>query len=213
VASWTANDLDVLRDTSLPLAAVAEITGRTLASASHKASRLGVDRKTSGEFRGGRGLPKQRNGKPGWSDEELAMLADPELPLTEISRMTGRTYAAVRHKASLMGLAGIRDYWLTGSDHPHFRDGQSKYQRNWRGSEWPGVREGILERDGYTCQDGKEFIPSGVGLVVHHRIPYRLRPVNDPAWLVTLCTHHHLKRPEHWWKSVPPEVEDLLAIF
>jgi hypothetical protein len=41
---------------------------------------------------------------------------------------------------------------------------------------------------------------------VHHVIPYRLRPVNDPRWLVTLCKSHHMQRPEHRWTEIPEYV-------
>ena len=69
-----------------------------------------------------------------------------------------------------------------------------------------------LERDGYVCQDRGEFLPSGKGLVVHHMIPWRLRPVNDLRWLVTLCVACHLRRPEHFWQKIPEHVEDQLRV-
>jgi hypothetical protein len=163
------------------------------------------------DIRGGRGRPKQRNGHPGWQPWELGLLAEPDIPLKDVAVLIGRTEGAVRHKASVLGLTGIRDYWSRGEDHPNFRGGRSPSERTWRGSTWPEVRRLVLDRDGYTCQDGGEFVPSGTGLVVHHTIPYRLWPANNPRWLVTLCASHHLRRPEHWWRTIPPHVEEELA--
>jgi hypothetical protein len=56
------------------------------------------------------------------------------------------------------------------------------------------------------------YIPSGSGLVVHHLIPYRLRPVNDLPWLTTLCVKHHLPRPEHFWWAIPDDVQEQLGL-
>lgn len=209
--AWSPAELGLLSDMSLSLADVAESTGRTLGSVYHKSARLGLCRRSCSEMRAGRGQPKVRNGRPGWQAWELDLLADPEVPLVEVARRTGRTSIAVRHKASALGLTGIRDYWLRGADHPLWTGGQSPSERTWRGEHWPEVRRHVMERDGFVCQDGGEFRPSGTGLVVHHMIPYRLRPVNDPRWLVTLCVTHHLKRPEHWWREIPADVRLALA--
>lgn len=203
---WSDCELVLLRDTSLSLAEVAKQTGRSVPSVEHKASRLGVDR----VFRQG-GPGKARSWQRGWEPWELELLAEPDIPLTEVAALTGRSNGAVRHKASALGLTGIRDYWLRGEANPRFCGGQSPSERTWRGATWPEVRRLVLERDGFTCQDGGEFVPSASGLVVHHVIPYRLRPVNDPVWLTTLCVHHHLKRPEHWWKELPAHIEDALT--
>lgn len=203
---WTEAELALLRDTSLSLAEVAERTGRTLAGASTKASQLGVNRVFC---QGGKG--KARSWQRGWEPWELELLAEPDMPLGAVAELTGRSEGAVRHKASALGLTGIRDYWLRGDAHPNFRGGSSPSERTYRGATWPEIRRAVLERDGYSCQDGGEFIPSGAGLVVHHVIPYRLRPVNDPRWLVTLCVSHHLRRPEHWWKTLPPHIEEALT--
>lgn len=203
---WTEDELELLRDVSLSLAEVAARTGRSPSSAEHKASRLGIDRVAS---RGGKG--KARSWQRGWEPWELELLAEPDIPLADVAAQVGRSPVAVRHKASSLGLVGIRDYWLRGERHGNYRGGRSPSERTWRGSTWPEVRRLILDRDGYTCQDGSEFIPSGQGLVVHHVIPYRLRPVNDPRWLVTLCVSHHLQRPEHWWRTIPSHVEEELA--
>jgi hypothetical protein len=202
VTRWAAAELDLLRDVSLSLAEVAERTGRSAHSVEHKASRLGVDRVFR---RGGKG--KARSWQRGWTPDELALLAEPDIPLVEVARLIGRSPVAVRHKASALGLVGIRDYWLRGDDNPRYFGGRSPSERTYRGQTWPEVRRLVLDRDGYTCQDGGEFIPSASGLVVHHVIPYRLRPVNDPRWLVTLCVFHHFQRPEHWWKFIPTHVE------
>lgn len=193
-----------MRDTSLSLKEVAELTGRSCSSVEHKASRLGVDRVFR---RGGKG--KARAWQRAWEPWEVELLEEPDFRLVDVARMTGRSPLAVRHKASVLGLTDMRDYWLRGQEHPNYRGGTVPMAA--RGSEWVKVRQVVLERDGYTCQDGGEFIPSGSGLCVHHVIPFRLRPVNDPRWLVTLCKSHHHMRPEHWWRTIPPEVEEELA--
>jgi 5-methylcytosine-specific restriction endonuclease McrA len=203
---WSEAELSLLSDVSLSLGEVAARTGRTAASAEHKASRLGIDR----VFRQG-GKGRARSWQRGWEPWELELLAEPDIPLAGVADLTGRTYGAVKHKASRLGLVDIRDYWLRGEANPHYRGGRSPSERTYRGQTWPEVRRGVLERDGFTCQDGGEFVPSSTGLVVHHVIPYRLRPVNDPRWLVTLCVSHHLRRPEHWWRTIPTDIEEALA--
>lgn len=204
-ARWSADELTLLKDTSLSLAEVAERTGRTEAAAGGKASKLGIDR----VFRQG-GKGKARSWQRGWEPWELELLSEPDIPLTDVAKMTGRTYGAVKHKASRLGLVDIRDYWLRGEDNPRFMGGRTPSERTYRGATWPEIRRGVLERDGWTCQDGGEFIPSGTGLVVHHRVPYRLWPANDPNWLVTLCVSHHFRRPEHWWKTLPPDIAEAI---
>lgn len=204
---WTEDEYGVLRDTSLSLAEVAERLGRTAHSVQQKAFRLRIDRVAR---RGGKG--KARAWQRAWEEWELELLAEPDMRLTDVAIMTGRTFSAVRHKASRLGLVNIRNYWLRGNDHPNFRGGYgSSSEQVWRGRTWPEVRRLVLERDGYTCQDGGEFAPSGAGLHVHHVIPYRLRPVNDPRWLVTLCKSHHMSRPEHWWRDIPDDIAVLLG--
>jgi len=204
--AWTDPELELLRDVSLSLGEVAERTGRSLPAVEHKASRVSIDR----VFRQG-GKGKARSWQRGWEPWEMELLAEPDMPLADVAALTGRTYGAVKHKASREGLVSIRDYWLRGEANPRFCGGQSPSARTYRGATWPEIRRLVLERDGWSCQDGGEFIPSGTGLVVHHIIPYRLRPLNDPRWLVTLCVSHHLRRPEHWWKTLPPYIEDALS--
>jgi 5-methylcytosine-specific restriction endonuclease McrA len=78
--------------------------------------------------------------------------------------------------------------------------------------DWSEIRLLALERDGYVCQDCKLYLPSGNGLVVHHIIPWRLRPLNELRWLVTLCGPDHMRRPEYWWASIPEDVQALLGV-
>jgi 5-methylcytosine-specific restriction endonuclease McrA len=112
VQPWTEAELALLRDVSLSLAEVAERTGRSKAAVEHKASNLGVSRVFR---RGGKG--KARSWQHGWEPWELELLADPGTPLTEVATATWRSSSAVRHKASRLGLVGIRNYWLRGDEH------------------------------------------------------------------------------------------------
>jgi len=208
---WTEPELELLRDTSLSLAEVAAKLERTEPSVQQKAFRLGIDRKHSGAHRGGKGGSKQRNGKPGWAAWEHELLADAAVSLTEIAELTGRSYSAIRHRASQREHTGIRDYWLSGPAHPNWTGGP-QMSMAWRGPDWPEVRVQALERDEYTCLDCGLLSPSGGLLRVHHVIPYRLRPVNDLAWLQTLCKWCHIGRPEHKWRVIPEHIEEMLAL-
>lgn len=242
---WTEAELALLRDTSLRIVDVAERTGRTKAAVEHKAAKLGVDR----SFRTGCGLIPG-NGEA-WSEVELAVLRDTSLTLGEVARRTGRTRDAAQIRARSAGIrryalwreeerALVADVSLTlqqvaeltgrtrsavagqaradgvqrgiryGEGHYNWVGGYS-VEQSWRGEDWPVVRVGALERDGYTCQDCGFIRFSGLGLRVHHVIPYRLRPVNDLRWLVTLCKLCHIKRPEHRWQEIPEDVAVLLA--
>lgn len=114
---------------------------------------------------------------------------------------TGRSWASVQLKAS-------RSKFRRRVQNPVSGSGRKLY-----GRDWPEIRAEVLDRDSYTCQEHGcgLFVPSGKGLHVHHIIPYRLHPVTDSKLLLTLCISHHLRRPEHWWKSIPPHVEAMLA--
>jgi 5-methylcytosine-specific restriction endonuclease McrA len=180
-------ELALLCDTSLSYVEIAEQTGWSVRSAEYRAKRLGVQRLADYED---------------WTEAELATLRDLSLSFSEVATLTGRSWTAVKVKANRLGLH-CRRYW----SQPGYEPGADDY----RGQGWRRIRLDILERDQYTCRDGGEFVPSGHGLVVHHEIPWRLHPVNDPRFLVTLCRSHHMKRPEHGWASIPPHVEALLA--
>ena len=58
---------------------------------------------------------------------------------------------------------------------------------------WLSLREYILERDNYTCQDCGVF-HMDKGLEAHHVVPLRQRGANEPDNLITLCSTCHLKR-------------------
>lgn len=195
---WTEAELELLRDTSVPLQEVADRLGRPLKGVYNQASRIGVRR-----YREEWVPPEPLTDRRQWAEEELAVLRDLSLTYTEVAQRTGRSWYAVKSKANRLGL-DCRRYW----SQPGYEPGADDY----RGQGWRRIRLDILERDSYTCRDGGEYIPSGRGLVVHHEIPWRLRPVNDPRFLVTLCRSHHMQRPEHAWVTIPPHVEAQLAI-
>jgi 5-methylcytosine-specific restriction endonuclease McrA len=158
-------------------------------------------------------FPRQAWGQEqrAWTAEEDALIQElaAETPYAEIGRLCERSESSVKTRAHQLGARGRSkaQYAQRGAGHPNWRGGDNP---RWRGEDWPEVRLAALERDGYACQDCGLFLPSGSGLVVHHVIPWRLRPVNEPRWLVTLCATDHLRRPEHWWVSIPEDVRELL---
>lgn len=69
---------------------------------------------------------------------------------------------------------------------------------NLTSEEWDMLREFILERDNYTCQDCGRFAMD-IGLEAHHIKPLFRRGTNDEKNLITLCHKchkhkHHLGR-------------------
>lgn len=59
--------------------------------------------------------------------------------------------------------------------------------------KWFNLREYIIERDNFTCQDcGKFYFDKG--LAVHHRLALYKGGNNNPSNLITLCEKCHLKR-------------------
>lgn len=196
-AHWTMEELELLLDTDLTLADVAEMTGRPLHGVENRASRLGIRRHREKWV-----PPPPLTDRVQWSEEELLVLLDMSLSFPEIARRTGRSYDSVKIKARKLGVHRRR-YWAQ----PGYKSGADDY----RGQGWRDIRQDILERDGFTCQDGHEYVPSSRGLVVHHEIPWRLYPVNDPRFLVTLCRSQHMQRPEHAWRTIPTELESLLG--
>jgi 5-methylcytosine-specific restriction endonuclease McrA len=193
---WTEVELALLRDVSLSLKEVAERTGRPIKGCYNQASRLGIRR-----YREEWVPPPRLTDRRQWSARELGVLAEPGLPYQDVAVRTGRSYDSVKVQARRRGLHR-RIYWAQEDYQPGAND--------YRGRGWKKLRVEILERDGFTCQDGGEYIPSGQGLVVHHEIPWRLLPANDSRFLVTLCRRHHMRRPEHRWLEVP---EDMLLLL
>ncbi len=57
-------------------------------------------------------------------------------------------------------------------------------------NEWRSLREYILERDGYTCQDCGKFLMD-LGLFIHHIKPIFRNGSNEPKNLITLCGKCH----------------------
>ena len=66
---------------------------------------------------------------------------------------------------------------------------------------WSNVREYIIERDDYKCQDCGIF-SMNIGLVVHHVNPIFMGGDNDPENLVTLCVPCHKERHRNYEKQV-----------
>ena len=63
--------------------------------------------------------------------------------------------------------------------------------------QWDNLREFILERDNYICQDcGKFFMD--IGLEAHHIKPLFKGGINTEENLVTLCHKCHKRRHQIW---------------
>lgn len=187
---WTPEDLACVRDVSLTYKQVEERTGWPWRMVEGKAKSLGVRRQEAFEE---------------WGDDELELVHDLSLSYAEVAGRIGRSRMAVKLKAQRLGL-NRPVFWTR----PGYEPGADSY----RGEDWPKFRQLALERDGYACQDENcgIFQPSGTVLVVHHRIPWRLRPVNDLPWLITLCRPCHMRRKEHFWVDIPGDVQALLEL-
>jgi hypothetical protein len=146
-----------------------------------------------------------------WTPEEDTLIRElaSQAAYAEIGLLCGRSESSIKTRAGQLGIRGRSkaEYATRGPDNPRYRGGT---KASYRGEDWPEVRLLVLERDGYSCQTCGLYVPSGNGLVVHHLIPYRLRPVNDLLWLLTLCVKHHLPRPEHFWLTIPEDVQEQL---
>lgn len=203
-AAWTSEEESILLESArdgLTMIQVAELIGRPHSAVKCKASKLGISfsRQAWGQVQ-----------KP-WTladDEQLRELA-PTTSYTKLASFLDRTEAAIRTRAHIIGAVGRpRDTRFgKGRAHHSWRGGDPG---RYRGEDWAEVRRSALERDENTCQDCGLYVPSGRGLVVHHVIPYRLRPKNELRWLVTLCGPDHLRRPEHRWLVIPESVQQLL---
>jgi hypothetical protein len=202
---WTPAETAQLWDMSLSLREIADQLGRTYGACKRKSDLLGIRREGTRRPRAVQRptsyvLPGR---SAAYSSEEDALLRELnwQVPLALMAQALGRSEASVGKRLHRLGL---RDGFPTGDQHHWWKDGASQNPAyGWRGEDWAEVRVAVFDRDGYTCQDGGEFIPSGRGLVAHHIIPWRLRPVNDLRWLATLCVSHHMRRPEHMWTEIP----------
>ena len=58
---------------------------------------------------------------------------------------------------------------------------------------WVGLREFVIERDDFTCQDCGSFM-MGVGLVAHHIRELYKGGSNTPENLITVCSKCHKRR-------------------
>ena len=97
---------------------------------------------------------------------------------------------------------------LSGENHYLWVGGHNAY----RGAGWQKVRDSILIRDKYACQEcGKtaeeEWMDLNRDLSVHHIIPFRFfgddhEKANQPENLVTLCATCHAGQDCHRWKEV-----------
>lgn len=58
---------------------------------------------------------------------------------------------------------------------------------------WQGLREFVIERDDFTCQDCGAFM-MGMGLVAHHIRELYKSGSNAPENLITVCDKCHKRR-------------------
>lgn len=68
--------------------------------------------------------------------------------------------------------------------------GQEGYPEN-----WIQLRENILERDNYECQEADGYCQGP--LQIHHIIELSKGGSNNDNNLITLCIYHHSKKHEH----------------
>lgn len=61
--------------------------------------------------------------------------------------------------------------------------------------EWNLLRQKILERDNYSCQERDGYC--GGPLQIHHEIPLSRGGSNNPSNLTTLCKFHHSMKHPH----------------
>lgn len=73
--------------------------------------------------------------------------------------------------------------------------------------QWQNLREFILERDNFTCQDCGKF-SMGKGLEVHHIKPLHLGGTNNESNLITLCHRCHKRR--HMKGIINPQGDTLI---
>lgn len=81
---------------------------------------------------------------------------------------------------------------MSGSNHPYYIDGRSKFKSPFRyGDDWDKIRKMVYERDHWTCQDCGI---KGIKLDVHHKIPFLESHDNSLENLISLCRSCHIKR-------------------
>lgn len=68
------------------------------------------------------------------------------------------------------------------------------------GPDWDIIRQEILERDDFTCQESDSYCMGQ--LQVHHITPLRKRGTNNKDNLITLCLYHHSLKHEHMKKEL-----------
>lgn len=73
-----------------------------------------------------------------------------------------------------------------------------RYRRSLRGfrfgqEQWQNIKEFILERDDFTCQDCGKFL-MGDGSVIHHIKYVASGGDNEQGNLITLCSMCHKER-------------------
>lgn len=81
----------------------------------------------------------------------------------------------------------------TGKGNPKYIDGKchkrlKEYLKVLSRSHWRNLRETILMRDNYTCQQCK-----GPGNVIHDIIPWKKTHTHNADNLITLCKRCHIK--------------------
>lgn len=103
--------------------------------------------------------------------EDLRMRAyqlDEELETIEIQGVR-----IGKHTFSDLSVMGVKDY----------------------GINWEVLRQTVLDRDSYQCQEGDGYC--GGPLQIHHRVPISRGGSNSLDNLITLCYYHHSRKHKH----------------
>jgi transposase len=140
------------------------------------------------------------------SDDDLQRLYCVEkLSARSIAQMCGCSKTTVLnrlHKIELnRNLSDAMLLWAkdhSGAKHPFWRGGVTLRWHYCCGTTaWIKLRNQILERDNYTCQDCGLKQDEIHSLDVHHDPPFHVIHDNKPEHLVTLC-RCHMRRESKW---------------
>lgn len=127
------------------------------------------------------------------------------LSYQEIADALGKKKSAIAAWCADNKIKGIK----TGENHPRWTGGRVVYSKEWKET----VREVVLERDGFTCQECNFVDFSGFKLRAHHIVPWKLTGDNRLCNHVTLCVSCHTKQKAHRWKEYTDSLLETLPEY